>query len=280
MRHSTKSVLILALIAHGARAAGQVDSVSIEDAKGVLRQYAELSYLQHSRFVDLYSDRAVVRVRGQGEPAEQRFFGHVYKQQLRDRLQARDMTLDASQFKDVRLERYGKRLVIHANRYAANRCYYDPTYFIALEREGSRWRIVEEAITIQPKTQRVQAGKPATAVSKVPTHAQITNLRTVTNSPSPWAPALRDISSPSSLPPVPAANAPSSLETALLAQRAADARAIAQQMSASYGQLGTAAPKTNATLQAGGVVGAARPLDGMGVTASTSVSSSLWVTPD
>lgn len=140
-------------VSAGALAAGQVDSVSIEEAKGVLNQYAAQSYLQSPQFVELYSDRATIRARVQGQPEQRTFQGRMYKQWVRASLQRGGSALDASQFKDVRLERRGKRLVIRANRYSANRCYWDQNYLLGLEREGGRWLIVDEWMQTQPQSQ-------------------------------------------------------------------------------------------------------------------------------
>lgn len=281
MKHLKPAVLLLGLAALDVCAAGHVDSVSIEVAKRFLHQYAEQSYLQSAQITELYSDRAVVRMYGPRQSTERRLLGRSYKLWLRERLQARDIALDASQFKDVRLERRGGRLVIHANRYAANRCYWDPGYLVGLEREEGRWLVVDEAITTQPRAQCSLASQPAiAATSKTPHPAPSMNAQMIANSQAASASPSRNVILPPSLPPSAMVNESTSLQTASLAQRAAEARAIAQQMAASYGQAGTAAPDAIWVQRATGGLGAAYPLGRSGANLPAGEGRSLWVTPE
>lgn len=281
MRHSKTVILLLGLISLGARGAEQVDSVSIEAAKRFLHQYAELSYLQRLNFVELYSDRAVVRVHAQGQPTGQRILGRLYKQWLGERLRARVVELDVSQFKDVRLERRGSRLVIRANRYVANRCYWDSNYLLGLEREGGRWLVVDEAITTQPQAQCSQAGRVAVAAAPTtPNLASRVIMRAAASAPAPWTSPLRELSVPSSPAPQSVANEPSSAQTALLGQRAAEAHAIAQQLAALYGPAGAATFDAKVAPQSGAALGAVRLPARTATTPLTATASLLWVTPD
>jgi len=168
-RVSVLGLLIGSAVGGAASAAGQVSSVGIEDAKTFLAQYAAQSYRQSPQFLDLYSDRAVVRARIAGQAAPRAFQGRLYKRWVRDALQGGKAALDASQFKDASVERRGARLVIRAKRYSANRCYWDPNYLVGIEREGARFVIVEERMTTQPQARCAEsagapplAGAPAT----------------------------------------------------------------------------------------------------------------------
>jgi hypothetical protein len=207
--------------------------------------------------------------------------GRSYKLWLRERLQARDIALDASQFKDVRLERRGRRLVIHANRYAGNRCYLDPSYLVGLEREEGRWLVVDEVITTQPQARCSLARQPAIAVtSKTPNLAPSANSQMVTISQAPSASPSQNVILPPWLPPSAVADESSSLQTALLAQRAAEARAIAQQIATSYGKAATAAPETIFAQRASGGLAAANRLGTLGTNSPAGEGTSLWITPE
>ena len=48
------------------------------------------------------------------------------------------------------MEQRGNRLLIRAKRYSTTRCYWDPTYQVGIEREGSWYRIVDERLTTNP----------------------------------------------------------------------------------------------------------------------------------
>jgi hypothetical protein len=139
------------LMVTSAAAAGPVNSVSIEDAKALLGQYAMYSNAQDPLFYELYSDRAVIRARIDGFPTVNVFQGRAYKQWLRELVQTKATALDASVFQEATVERRGGRLVIRAKRYALNRCYWDPDYRVGIEREGAQFRIVEEIMTTQPQ---------------------------------------------------------------------------------------------------------------------------------
>ena len=142
---------VICLTALPAGAAGPVNSVSIEDAKAWLGQYAMYSYAQSPQFYELYSDRAVIRARIKGFPTVNVFQGRAYKQWVRELVQTKASVLDASVFQDATVERRAGRLVIRAKRYSLNRCYWDTDYRVGIEREGTQFRIVEEVMTTQPQ---------------------------------------------------------------------------------------------------------------------------------
>jgi hypothetical protein len=135
----------------------QVNSVAIEDARVFLAQYAAQSYQQSVQFLDLYSDRAWVRAKIEGQDKAHVFDGRSYKRWVREALASGKVALDASQFREVTLERRGARLVIRAKRYSANRCYEDGGYLVGIERDGPRYVIVEERITTQPASRCVES---------------------------------------------------------------------------------------------------------------------------
>jgi hypothetical protein len=132
-------------------AAGQVNSSTIEEAKVFLENYVAYSHSQSPQFYELYSDRAVIRARIEGQNTASSFQGRAYKKWVRELVESQSTALDASIFQDVTLERRGGRLLIRAKRYSMNRCYWDNNYYVGIEREGVQYRIVEEVVTMQPQ---------------------------------------------------------------------------------------------------------------------------------
>lgn len=156
--------------------AAQVSATGIEEARTFLSQYATQSYLQSARILDLYSDRAVVRTRSEREQQARVFEGRVYKRWVREALDGGKAGLDASQFRQATVERRGQRLVIRAQRYSANRCYWDAGYLVGIEREGARWVIVEERMTTRPDA-RCPAAQDGTAPTPAATLRYDTSTR-------------------------------------------------------------------------------------------------------
>lgn len=146
-------LLVCLVSVTGVQAAGPVNSSTIEDAKTFLRLYASFSAAQNPAIVDLYSDRATIRLRIGDQPSTNVYQGKLYKQGVSDFLPRKTLVLDASVFKDVVLERRAGRLLIRAKRYSLNRCYWDTGYRLGIEREGGQqYRIVEEIVTTRPKS--------------------------------------------------------------------------------------------------------------------------------
>ena len=114
------ATLALAALAVSAPAfARPVSGAALEEARVFLNDYATRAREQSPHFLELYSDRAVVRAGGHV------FEGRAYKRWVGEALEAGRIALDASQFHQASVARHGSRLVIRARRYAANRCYWD-----------------------------------------------------------------------------------------------------------------------------------------------------------
>ncbi|MCU0895951.1 MAG: hypothetical protein MUC55_00440 [Burkholderiales bacterium] len=146
-------------------AAAPIAATSLEAARGVLAQYAAQSAAQNVGLLELYSDRALVHTEA---PRTTRVLeGRAYKRAVREALARGEVALDASQFRQATVERRGSRLLVRAQRYAANRCYWDAGYVVALEREGTRWVIVEERLRLHPEARcpQVRSALPPVAVS-------------------------------------------------------------------------------------------------------------------
>lgn len=255
------------LVVMPAGAAGPVNSVSIEDAKAFLGQYATYSYAQSPQFYELYSDRAVIRARIEGFPTVNVFQGRAYKQWLRELVQTKASALDASVFQDATVERRAGRLVIRAKRYSLNRCYWDTDYRVGIEREGAQYRIVEEVMTTQPQARcdaaqaRANAGLTYNSALTVgvagPTMAAggapNVNVGVVTSFQAPLAGPPSLPSSAYSMPlqpvlPAPRVRPPAPMMTATMTaqEQAALALRMAQQIAASSAPAGNAAVQAQA----------------------------------
>jgi hypothetical protein len=152
------ATLALAALAVSAPAfARPVSGAALEEARVFLNDYATRAREQSPHFLELYSDRAVVRAGGHV------FEGRAYKRWVGEALEAGRLALDASQFHQASVARHGSRLVIRARRYAANRCYWDPEYLVGIEREATRWVIVEERMLTQPAARCAEAAATGTA---------------------------------------------------------------------------------------------------------------------
>ena len=263
----------ISLVVMPAGAAGPVNSVSIEDAKALLEQYATYSYAQSPLFYELYSDRAVIRARIEGFPTVNVFQGRAYKQWLRELVQTKASALDASVFQDATVERRAGRLVIRAKRYSLNRCYWDTDYRVGIEREGAQYRIVEEVMTTQPQARcdaaqaranagltynsalTVGVGGPTMAVGGAPN----VNVGVVTSFQAPLAgppslpPDMLPPPSAYSMPlqpvlPAPRVRPPAPMMTATMTaqEQAALALRMAQQIAASSAPAGNAAVQAQA----------------------------------
>lgn len=130
-------------------AAQAVDTLTTEAAKQFLRRYSELQATQSPSLADLYSDQAIIRIKhgmvSGGKLTTVR--GDEYKTLLRQTLSSRTREVDASYFKDVTLEKFNNRVLIHAQRFSKNRCYWDNDYAVVITRERTGWVVIEESMT-------------------------------------------------------------------------------------------------------------------------------------
>jgi len=133
-----------------ASAGEPVDSVAIVEARAFLDEYQTSSEAASPLFYDLYSDRAMIHARIEGQEQGIVFQGHAYKQWGRDLAASRRAAPDASEFREATVEERGGRLVIRAKRYSVTRCFWDLHYAVGIEREGVSYRIVDEHLTTNP----------------------------------------------------------------------------------------------------------------------------------
>jgi hypothetical protein len=173
------ATLALAALPVSAAFARPVSGAALEEARVFLNDYATRAREQSPHFPELYSDRAVVRAGGHV------FEGRAYKRWVGEGLEAGQIALDASQFHQASVARHRSRLVIRARRYAANRCYWDPEYLVGIEREATRWVIVEERMVTQPAARCAEAA--ATSTAPTLRYAATTNVRVA---PGPGAAAV------------------------------------------------------------------------------------------
>ena len=144
---------VLPLLHASTWAAQPVRSVDLVEASAFLERYREANSAQSTDFYDLYSDRAVVHARVQDRERGIAFQGRPFKAWGHQLLEEGKTALDGSIFGEATVEQRGNRLIIRAKRYSTRRCYRDSTYQVAIEREGTAYRIVDEYLTTNPAAQ-------------------------------------------------------------------------------------------------------------------------------
>ena len=159
------SVVVMCSLPKAAAAAATVDPSLVEEAKSLLRRYAELSATQSSLLLDLYSDKATIRLLLAATAATSTLIdGRSFKALMRESMLKGSAEADASNFHQGTVEQRGERLLVRARRYSANRCYWDDAYVVVLVREQSGWVILEETIATQMES-RCSASQLATGVN-------------------------------------------------------------------------------------------------------------------
>jgi len=146
----TWAATFIVLQSNAVSAVEPVRSVDIVESSAFLEGYRAASEAQSADFYDLYSDRAVIHARIQDQDQGIAFQGRAFKTWGRQLLKEGRAGPDGSIFRDATVEQRGSRLLIRAKRYSTTRCYWDPTYQVGIEREGSSYRIVEERLTTNP----------------------------------------------------------------------------------------------------------------------------------
>lgn len=127
-----------------------VDSLGIVEAQAFLEEYQAASAAQSASFYDLYSDRAVIHARIQGNDQGMAFQGRAFKEWGRELIERHRAAPDASEFHEATVEERGARLIVRAKRYSIKHCYWDLNYRVAIEKEGVSYRIVDEHLTTNP----------------------------------------------------------------------------------------------------------------------------------
>ena len=127
-----------------------VDSLGIVEAQAFLEEYQAASAAQSASFYDLYSDRAVIHARIQGNDQGMAFQGRAFKEWGRELIERHRAAPDASEFHEATVEERGARLIVRAKRYSIKHCYWDLNYRAAIEKEGVSYRIVDEHLTTNP----------------------------------------------------------------------------------------------------------------------------------
>jgi hypothetical protein len=129
-------------------AAEPVSSVDIVESSAFLEGYRAASEAQSADFYELYSDRAVVHIRIPDHDQGIAFQGRAFKAWGRQLLVEGRAGPDGSVFRDATVEQRGNRLLIRAKRYSTARCFWDSSYQVGIEREGSTYHIVDERLTM------------------------------------------------------------------------------------------------------------------------------------
>jgi hypothetical protein len=146
----TWAATLIVLQSSPVSAAEPARSVDIVESSAFLEGYRSASEAQSADFYDLYSDRAVIHARIQDHDQGIAFQGRAFKAWGRQLLKEGRAGPDGSIFRNATVEQRGSRLLIRAKRYSTTRCYWDPTYQVGIEREGSSYRIVDERLTTNP----------------------------------------------------------------------------------------------------------------------------------
>ena len=128
--------IVMVLHSATAPAAEPVRAVDIVEASAFLEEYRVTGEAQSAQFYDLYSDRAVIHARVQGNDQGVAFQGRAFKAWGRELLKDGRTGLDGSVFREATVEQRANRLIIRAKRYSTTRCYWDPVYQVGIEREG------------------------------------------------------------------------------------------------------------------------------------------------
>jgi hypothetical protein len=147
---ATAAAVVIALQSSRAAVAEPVRSMEIVESGAFLEAYRAASEAQSADFYDLYSDRAVIRIRTPDPDRGVAFQGRAFKAWGRQLLEEGRTGLDGSIFRDATVEQRGGRLLIRAKRYSTTRCYWDLSYQVGIEREGLSYRIVDERLTANP----------------------------------------------------------------------------------------------------------------------------------
>jgi hypothetical protein len=155
----------LALEALPVSAAEPVRSVDIVESSAFLEGYRAASEGQSADFYELYSDRAVIHIRMPDHDQGVAFQGRAFKAWGRQLLAEGRAGPDGSVFRDATVEQRGDRLLIRAKRYSSTRCYWDSSYQVGIEREGSTYRIVDERLTMSPTAHCMRGRATADASS-------------------------------------------------------------------------------------------------------------------
>jgi hypothetical protein len=134
----------IAALGASARAADPVSPAQLAEARTFLDQYTALSRSQAPEFYGLYSDRATIHARVQGQMNEVAFSGQSYKAWGQQLLVAHRIAIDISEFHGATVEQRGNRTIIRAKRLALDRCFWDVNYQLTLRRELGFLRIVDE----------------------------------------------------------------------------------------------------------------------------------------
>ena len=141
--------LLIALNGEILAATPEVDVQGLMDARDFLEGY-RVADAGDAQLSDLYSDRALVHIRVEGQPQAFSLQGRTFKQWRQEQASMGQLRLQRSVFQAARVERRGELLLIRARRYSATYCYWDDNYRVTIAKEGVNERIVDEHLTLQP----------------------------------------------------------------------------------------------------------------------------------
>jgi hypothetical protein len=127
-----------------------------QEAKAFFARYAALGDAFDPAVADFYSDEAVIRAFRRyphGLERSMEISGAQWKSLVRKVMPLAKAQNDRSEYRDPRFEKAGDRVKISAKRYSVRKCYWDPSYYMVLEKQrGGSLKIVEEYTETQPQS--------------------------------------------------------------------------------------------------------------------------------
>jgi hypothetical protein len=129
-------------------------SRSEQEARDFFARYAALGKAYDPAVADLYSDEAFIRAfrrypHGLERAMELR--GVQWKALVRKAMPLAKAQNDRSEYKEPRFEVTGGKVKISAKRYSVRKCYWDPSYYMVLQKQpNGSLTIVEEYSETQP----------------------------------------------------------------------------------------------------------------------------------
>lgn len=148
----------LFVLALAASVIGEVNAQGLQaaEARAFFDRYVALGDAYDSSLAELYSDNGRIRSARRypdGQSRTMEMTGTQWKGMISSAMPLAKAQGDRSDFKNVRVERYGELMRIKADRYSVRKCYWDRGYYMLISRQSDgRIRIVEEYLETQPQS--------------------------------------------------------------------------------------------------------------------------------
>ena len=127
-----------------------------QEAKDFFARYVALGKAYDPAVADLYSDEATIRTFRRYPHGVERALeisGIQWKALVRKVMPLAKAQSDRSEYKEPRFEVTGGKIKISAKRYSVRKCYWDPSYYLLLQKQpNGALAIVEEYSETQPQS--------------------------------------------------------------------------------------------------------------------------------